>query len=99
MRGAGKMSWVKKSGYRAKSGKWVNDYWAFYELRDASRKSSHRHKCPACHASILSVRMPRGGWAHFECGKGLGSVKHPCFNLGEHLSRKRGDEMNDLFEA
>jgi hypothetical protein len=43
--------------------------------------------------------MKRGGWAHFEGGKGLGHVKHPCFNRGEGLGRRRDNETPDLFKT
>jgi hypothetical protein len=42
--------------------------------------------------------MKRGGWAHFEGAKGLGRVKHPCFNRGEGLGRRRDNETPDLFD-
>lgn len=42
--------------------------------------------------------MPRGGWAHFEGGKGLTRIKHPCLHLGEGLSGRRDEKTPDLFE-
>lgn len=41
--------------------------------------------------------MPNQGWAHFEGGEGLSRVRHPCFNVGGELSRKRDDDVMDLF--
>lgn len=41
--------------------------------------------------------MPNGGWAHFETGKGLSRIKHPCLHLGEGLSRTRDNNTPDLF--
>jgi len=61
-------------------------------------KNSYRHPCPDCGAEILSVRMPNGGWGHFEGGKGLGRVKHPCMDRGSGLSKKRDDQTMDMFE-
>ena len=53
------------------------------------KKSSYRHECPVCGAPIVSVPMKRGGWAHFEGGRGLGEIKHPCLHRGEDLSKRR----------
>jgi hypothetical protein len=47
---------------------------------------------------VVSVRMKRGGWAHFEGANGLGRVKHPCFSRGDNLGRRRDSETPDLFE-
>ena len=41
--------------------------------------------------------MPNLGWGHFESGEGLSRVKHPCFNVGAELSKKRDEETLDLF--
>jgi len=41
--------------------------------------------------------MPNNGWGHFEGGKGLSRVKHPCFGVGTGLSQKRDEETLDLF--
>ena len=41
--------------------------------------------------------MPNGGWGHFEGGKGLSRVKHPCFTQGDGLSG-RDTETPDLFD-
>jgi len=42
--------------------------------------------------------MPNGGWGHFEGGKGLGRVKHPCMDRGSGLSKKRDEQTMDMFE-
>jgi len=63
----------------------------------SSRSQSYRHECPHCGAHIVSVRMPRGGWAHFEDAKGLGQVKHPCMHIGEGLSKRRDEETPNFF--
>ena len=60
--------------------------------------ASYKHPCPECGTEIISVRMPNGGWAHFEAAPGLTDVKHPCMHRGEGLSRKRDPETPDLFE-
>lgn len=38
---------------------------------------------------VLKVPMPNKGWGHFEGGRGLARVKHPCFDVGDGLSQKR----------
>ncbi|MEO9896241.1 MAG: hypothetical protein ABJD13_07715 [Paracoccaceae bacterium] len=62
------------------------------------KKPAFRHECPECGAKIVSVNMKNGGWAHFEGGKGLGRIKHPCFDRGKGLSKRRDDNTADLFE-
>jgi hypothetical protein len=52
-----------------------------------------------CGSDVLSVRMPRGGWGHFNGNEGLSRMKHPCMYLGQGLGRRRGDGMDDLFDA
>lgn len=94
--------WIRRRSHkrRLKSGRStiVRETW---ELRPQSRKKrsqSYRHACPDCGAAVVSVRMKRGGWAHFEGAKGLGRVKHACFHRGERLSRRRDNETLDLFD-
>lgn len=41
--------------------------------------------------------MPNKGWGHFEGGEGLSRVKHPCFGVGDGLSKVRDNETLDLF--
>jgi hypothetical protein len=60
---------------------------------------SFRRRCPMCGSDVLSVRMPRGGWGHFNGNEGLSRMKHPCMYLGQGLGRRRGDGMDDLFDA
>ena len=43
--------------------------------------------------------MPKGGWVHFEGGKGLTRIKHPCLHLGEGLGKRRDEDTPDLFGA
>lgn len=60
--------------------------------------ASYRHTCPQCGADLVSIRMPNGGWVHFEGQRGLGRVKHPCLHIGEGLSNRRDEQTPDLFE-
>jgi hypothetical protein len=76
---------------------YVRDSWALYSYDTSRRRGPYRHECPYCGAQIISVNMPRGGWAHFEGARGLTRVKHPCLHLGEGLSRKRDNQTPDLF--
>lgn len=43
--------------------------------------------------------MPNGGFVHFEAARGLSRIKHPCFTIGDGLSNKRPDGMDDLFDG
>lgn len=53
---------------------------------------------PAVAGKIISVDMSNDGWAHFEGGKELGRIKHPCI----HITEKTGSDTDkltlDLFE-
>lgn len=42
--------------------------------------------------------MPNGGWVHFNGSPGSETIKHPCFYLGEHLSKKRDPDTPDVFD-
>lgn len=64
----------------------------------AEGKKAYRNTCPHCHAKIISISMPNGGWVHFEGQKGLTTVRHPCFSRGDRLSKKRDEHTPDLFE-
>ncbi|SDG31619.1 hypothetical protein SAMN04488117_11678 [Celeribacter baekdonensis] len=77
----------------------VRGGWAVRGDRESKKGASFRRTCPICGALIVSVGMPRGGWVHFEGGKGLTRIKHPCLHLGEGLSRRRDEDTPDLFEA
>lgn len=94
--------WIRRRshGRRSKSGStiFVRETWELRSERGERRAQTYRHPCPYCGASVISVHMKRGGWAHFEGAKGLGQVKHPCFHRGEGLSRRRGDDTPDLFD-
>lgn len=75
----------------------VRGGWVLQGSRRRSKGASFKRACPICGAPILSVGMPRGGWAHFEGRSGLTRVKHPCLHLGEGLSARRDDNTPDLF--
>lgn len=93
--------WIKRSAHsrRLPSGKRieVRSCWILSGQKQDKQRRRYRQRCPDCNALIQSVHMPNGGWAHFEGGKGMGRIKHPCFNLGEGLSKKRDDQTPDLF--
>jgi hypothetical protein len=75
----------------------VRESWALSSSQKAERGNSYRHPCPCCESPIITVRMPNGGWAHFEGAEGLERVKHPCMHIGDGLSKKRDDQTLDLF--
>ena len=93
--------WVRRRAHQRRSTSGfsvsVRESWELRPARDKRSAQSYRHPCPDCGALVVSVHMKRGGWAHFEGGRGLGRVKHPCFNRGEGLGRHRDDETPDLF--
>ena len=97
-----KSRWVKRREHqRATSlGRviFVRETWVLTREGQAKAKRAYRHPCPECGAGIVSVRMKAGGWAHFEGGKGLGRVKHPCLHRGEGISKRRDRETPDLFD-
>jgi hypothetical protein len=64
---------------------------------NTERGNSYRHPCPCCGSPTITVRMPNGGWMHFEGAEGLERVKHPCMHLGEGLSKKRDERTLDMF--
>jgi hypothetical protein len=76
---------------------YVRECWVLYSYVANQRHGSYHQECPYCGAKIISVNMPRGGWAHFEGARGLTRVKHPCLHVGEGLSRRRDDQTPDLF--
>lgn len=94
--------WIRRRAHRRSLGGGrviaVRESWVLVEEAQKETKS-YRHACPRCGAPIISAHMPNGGWAHFEGGKGLGRVKHPCLHRGEGLSRKRDENTPDFFEA
>lgn len=97
-----KSHWIHRRSHprRLKSGgtTLVRETWELRAQKSTRRTKAYRHPCPKCGAIVVSVRMKRGGWAHFEGAKGLGRIKHPCFHQGEGLSRRRCNETLDLFD-
>jgi hypothetical protein len=94
--------WVRRRAHprRTRRGRtsFVSETWEFRAKGKQQSSGAYRHRCPDCGARVVSVRMKRGGWAHFEGAAGLGRVKHPCFHRGEKLSQRRDDETPDLFD-
>lgn len=76
----------------------VKGYWAFYQKERKAKLRSYRHPCPECGADIVTVPMKNGGWVHFEGGKGLGKVTHPCMHRGKGIPKSKDMETLD-FEA
>lgn len=76
----------------------VKDHHRLVET-SARRNSRHSTLCPYCDAQIRSVRMPNGGFVHFETARGLSRIKPPCFTIGDGLSNKHPDGMDDLFDG
>jgi hypothetical protein len=94
--------WIRRRshGRRSKSGRtiFVREAWELRSEPGKRQARTYRHPCPDCGTGVISVHMKRGGWAHFEGAKGLGRIKHPCFNRGEGLGRRRDNETPDLFD-
>ena len=97
------LKWIFRKAHqrRTKSGKYVR-VCECYVPRSVAEKSTskvaYKSACPECGAGIVSVQMPNGGWGHFEGKQGLGDVKHPCFNRGDRLPKKRDEITPDLFD-
>ncbi len=86
---------------RLKTGETVSvaGSWMIKELKTKSHGVNHfTHDCPMCGGQVRSVRMPNGGWVHYEALGGLRSVKHPCFYVGEDVSHGKDPYTMDLFE-
>ena len=83
---------------RTKSGggAYVRGHYA--AVRNGENKENYLSQCPYCGTHIRSTRMPNGGWAHFEGGKALQRIKHPCFTIGQGLSKAPDRETRDLFD-
>jgi hypothetical protein len=96
----GRLSYRKPHSRRLSTGRIVpvRGGWVNHSDRAQEKGASLKRACPSCGASIISVHMPRGGWAHFEGRKGLTDLKHPCLHLGEGVSRRRDESTPDLFE-
>ncbi len=90
----------KEHSRRLASGKlvFVSACWVPCEMSSSDKTHRRTRFCPQCGAVISTVRMPNRGWAHFETGKGLSRIKHPCLHRGEGLSRRRDNDTPDLFD-
>lgn len=62
-----------------------------------AKRGATYHRICGCGAKVISVRMKRGGWVHFEGARGLRNVKHSCAHVGEGLSKRRDEHTADLF--
>ncbi len=94
--------WIKRRAHtrRIRSGRQVPVAAAWIPSFEKGKvKQNYRRSCPSCGALVLTVRMPRGGWGHFNGAPGLGKIKHPCMYLGQGLGRRRAIDMDDLFDA
>lgn len=76
----------------------VKECWVPQYKNQESKKRCYRHPCPSCGAEIISVHMPNGGWAHFESGRGLSRIKHPCMHIGDKMGSGTDKLTIDLFE-
>lgn len=94
-------SWFKRKQHlrRLASGKcvWVSACWIPCGMSSSDKTRQRTRSCPQCGAIISTVRMPNRGWVHFETGKGLSRIKHPCLHRGERLLRTRDSDTPDLF--
>jgi len=96
------IKWVRRRAHtrRLPSGACVHvaPSWVPIESRgDETKGNSFHSACPVCDAPILRLRMPNGGWVHYERGIGLARLKHPCFYLGEDIANARDEATGDLF--
>lgn len=94
--------WIRRRSHsrQMKSGRTtiVRASWALYDFEPEKTRKRYRHPCPECGSEIVSVHMTNGGWAHFEGGKGLGRIKHPCLHRGLGLPSGRDELTPDMFE-
>ena len=87
------IKWVRRRAHvrRLSSGDSVQvaPSWVPMEDKGGDAKGASFHSaCPVCDAPILSLRMPNGGWVHFERGIGLSRLKASLF-----LYRRRTSPM------
>lgn len=66
--------------------------------KETSLKKRKPRPCPVCGKPILTTRMRGGGMVHFNGAEGLTNIKHACLHIGDGLGRRRGVDMNDLFD-
>ena len=95
-------SWIERRAHdrRLASGRVVHvgKTWECREVGSDRDGKAYQRFCPQCGAHIISVHMPKGGWAHFEGEPGLARSKHPCLHRGEGLSKRRDPQTADLFD-
>lgn len=93
--------WVRRRAHSRRLGSGritrVRENWAFQADVEERKNNAYYHPCPDCGARIISVHMPNGGWAHFEGGKGLARIKHPCMHRGVGGRSRYDDLTPDLF--
>lgn len=98
-----KTRWVRRREHnrRLASGKvvTVRDNIALYHAADSTEANKRSGTCPDCGAKIGSLRMPNGGWVHYEAGHGRSRIKHPCFHRGEGLPKGRDTDTLELFRG
>ena len=92
--------WIKRRDHsrRLKNGRIVHVSGCYIWCETTRQNRNSTSKCPYCGAAILTIPMSKGGWGHFEGGKGLSRIKHPCFTLGAGMSRANDKQTPDLFE-
>ena len=86
---------LRDGGYARVAASWM--------IRETTHATTHesktfRHECPMCRAEVRSVKMPNGGWVHFEAAGGLQNMKHPCFYIGEDMLHRKDTNTPDLFD-
>lgn len=77
---------------------YVRECCVFQPPKTDEQRKRYTHGCPHCGAQIISRSMPNGGWAHFEGGKGLSKIKHPCLHRDMGGKINKDDRTLDLFE-
>ena len=80
---------------------WVAGTW----VRNTDRKAQKSIKgnratgtCRKCGGPIETLRTNTGRVISYEVGMVSHGVLHPCFDLGRGLSKKRADDVEDLFD-
>ena len=96
------LSYRKPHDRRLKSGRTIRVAGSWM-IREKTSKvyqtNSFTHACPSCGAQVRTVRMPNGGWVHFEVAGGLHSLRHPCFYIGDDMRHRKDPNTLDLFTA
>jgi len=87
---------LRDGGYARVAGSWMVRETADHLNHDTR---SVNHACPMCGANVRTVRMPNGGWVHFEGQGGLQTMKHPCFYIGEDMRHRKDPNTPDMFDG